>query len=105
MESDKAEIQSGGPGAAAGPGPGILTGLAGFHPDALLAQADLAEALGVCGRTLRRMVMKSELPPPVPLGGRKVWLAGRVRDWLRVRAERAEKDAARSLAKIHNLSP
>ena len=82
------------------PGTGALHEL----PDgALLDGPALALALGVCHRTLRRMIRRRELPPGVKLGAGNKWLAGRVRAWINTRAEQAEKEAAREAARLRAL--
>jgi len=92
-----------GVGLAAGPATGIMTGLCGLDPDALLDAKALAFALRVCDRTLRRMVRRHELPPPVSFGGRGRWLAGAVLSHFKARAARAEKEAAREIARLKAL--
>jgi len=84
--------------------PGIMTGLATLPPDSMLTEAALAGALGVTSRTIRRMSGRFELPPPVRLAGRAIWIAGRVREHIQARAERAAREAERAAAKIHALS-
>jgi predicted DNA-binding transcriptional regulator AlpA len=86
-----------------GDGHGVIQELAELHEDALIDAAALARHLGVCDRTLRRMIRRGELPPPVRMGGRSRWLAGRVRQWINDRAALAEKDAARELARLRAL--
>ena len=85
-------------------GSGVFTALAALPVDSLIDQRALADAFRVCERTLRRMVRAGQLPPPVALGARRVWIAGRVRDWLAGRAAEAERRAKRQLAKIEQFS-
>jgi predicted DNA-binding transcriptional regulator AlpA len=79
--------------------PGIVIGLAALPDKAVLDVGALAAVLHVAPRTVRRMVYRCELPPPVPLGGRRVWLAGRVLAHLAESAERAEREAERQAAR------
>jgi predicted DNA-binding transcriptional regulator AlpA len=73
-------------------------------PDsALLDLPGLALALGCCERTARRMLARRQLPPGIRLGGRNVWYAGRVRQYLEVRMEEAEKAALRERARLGAL--
>ena len=81
----------------------VITGLAGLSPDVLLDEKALAGALGVCGRTLRRMVSRHELPPAVKLAGRSRWFAGRVLDHIKARADLALKSAERELSRIQRI--
>ena len=68
--------------------------LAEYASDTLLDQMALSAALSVSPRTLRRMVARSELPPGIPLGRRKVWRVRDVLDYLASRADNAAKEAA-----------
>ena len=82
----------------------ILDDLARLPEKALLDEAQLAKALDVTPRTIRRMVSRFELPPPVSLGGRPVWFAGRVLAHIEAAAERAEREADRRAKKTSQLS-
>lgn len=73
--------------------PAVAEGLAGLPDDQWIDQATMAEAFGVVDRTLRRMVERGEVPPPIPLAGGSRWKVGRVREWLDNRARQAEADA------------
>jgi len=95
MESEKAI--GGSPVGNAG------AGLAELPDSAMMDLAALALALGCCQRTARRMVRRRELPPPIKLGRRSVWTAGRLRAWLDRRAEGAEAEAEKELARIHRI--
>ena len=105
-----AEHEAGGPALAIppddSPGVGLLVEtLARLPAQSILDEGRLAAVLGVHGRTVRRMVKRGELPPAVPLGGRSVWLAGRVLDYLDRQAERAEREAERAARRIAAYSP
>jgi predicted DNA-binding transcriptional regulator AlpA len=54
----------------------------------------LGAALAVSARTVQRLVGQGQLPPGVELGGKTLWIVGRVLAWLAGRAEQAEKKAA-----------
>ena len=73
----------------------VLTGLAALPPDALLDETAVASALKVSKRTIRRMVSRYELPPPVRFAGRATWQAARILTWFERRADRAEREARR----------
>lgn len=73
----------------------VLTRLAELPERALLDEAALADALSVSDRTVRRMVARGELPPPVQLASRATWQAGRVLGWIEEQIERAEQQARR----------
>ena len=72
---------------------GVFTILAKLPKEALVDEDALARALGVCARTVRRMVTRDELPPPIRVAGRSMWLAGNVIAWLKDKAEQAERYA------------
>ena len=81
-------------------GTGVISALAEFPREALLNENAMCRAFDVCDRTIRRMVARHELPPPVRLGGRSTWIVGRVLDWLNSRAEEAEQDARKVIDMI-----
>lgn len=83
---------------------GVLTALAELPAKAILTEAAMAKAFGVTGRTIRRMVARYELPPPILISGRSTWLAGRVLAWIEGRAERQERSAAQVIAKINEFN-
>ncbi len=86
-------------GSEAGPlpdAPGILiAALAELPEKAILDEARLAHLFHVSPRTVRRMVGRFELPPPVSLGGRSVWMAGRIVEHIDAAAERKQRVAER----------
>ena len=83
--------------------PLVSTDLALYAPETILDQAALGAALGVSPRTLRRMVARLEIPPGLPLGGKKVWLAGKVREFLALRAENVVRRSQRSREEVMSL--
>ena len=80
-----------------------ITALADLPERALLSEAYLAEVFGVTDRTVRRMVERGELPPPLPIGSRPLWLAGRVLRHIEANADRAEEDARQEAARIRGM--
>ena len=73
----------------------LISALAELPTKAILDEARLAHFLQVSPRTLRRMVARFELPPAITLGGRSMWVVGRILDYIEARAESAERDATR----------
>ncbi len=73
----------------------VSTKLAELPEDAMLDKGALAEILDVCARTLQHMVARREIPPGISLGNRKVWFAGKVREFLK---RRADEEADQKLA-------
>jgi len=83
--------------------PELITALADLPEGALLSEAYLAETFRVTDRTVRRMVARGELPPPLPIGSRPLWLAGRVMRHFQANADRAEEDARKEAARIREM--
>lgn len=81
----------------------VITALAELPPKALLDGKALAQALGLCPRTVRRMVGRFELPPPISFGGRSTWQVEKVLAYFEARADQAARQAARAAAKLGNL--
>ena len=82
----------------------IITRLQEMPSSALVDEAALAHTLGVSKRTVRRMVARYELPPPVRLAGRSTWQAGKVVSWFEQRAERLAREAERHAKKVRRFS-
>jgi predicted DNA-binding transcriptional regulator AlpA len=72
---------------------GFLMGLAGLPTNTLLGEKALAAVLDVSTRTLHRMVVRGQMPQGVKLGGRRVWMAGKVIEYLSAEAERLAMEA------------
>ena len=83
----------------------VIDSLARLPEMAILDESRLAETLQVTTRTVRRMVARFELPPPVSLAGRSVWMAGRVLRFIENAIERAEQEAAKQSQRIRRFSP
>jgi predicted DNA-binding transcriptional regulator AlpA len=79
--------------------------LAELPERAILDEARLAGILQVASRTVRRMVVRHELPPPISLAGRSVWLAGHVLTHIERAAVRAAEEAERAAAKLGGFEP
>jgi len=60
----------------------VILGLASMPEGALLDEAALASVLSVTRRTVRRMVCRFELPPPIRLANRSTWRAGTILTWI-----------------------
>jgi len=84
---------------------GVLTELARLPADALLNESAMARIFGVVNRTIRRMVIRHELPPPIRVAGKSMWFAGLVLAHLRAKAELAAKAEEKKLAKLRLLEP
>lgn len=84
---------------------GVIDTLARLPEKTLVDESSLAAALKVTSRTVRRMVSRLELPPPVQLGGRSVWMVGRVLEHIESALEDAKQEAVKELQRIQRLSP
>ena len=65
-----------------------LTGLASMPENTLLDETMLSGLLEVSTRTLRRMVGRRQLPQGMKMGCRRIWLAGKVIEFLSDEADR-----------------
>ncbi len=77
--------------------PEIVMSLVKYDDGDYITKIGLAEAFGCSERTLQRMVERLELPPPTLLAGRKVWIVGKLRTWIRTAADRQEEEALRAM--------
>ena len=66
-----------------------ITRLAELPAQTLLDERAVAEVFAVTARTIRRMVARFELPPPIRMAGRSTWIAGRILEHVNERAKRA----------------
>jgi predicted DNA-binding transcriptional regulator AlpA len=81
----------------------IVTRLAELPGKALLDEQAMADAFGVSKRTVRRMVSRFEIPPPVSLAGKATWVAERVLAHIEGHAERAARKAEQEARRIEAL--
>ena len=81
-----------------------ITGLAALPGQTLVDEHALAQILSITTRTVRRMVTRHELPPPVPLAGRSTWVVARLLAHIEARAERAAQKAEREAQRIEALT-
>jgi len=77
-----------------------VTQLAELPAESLLDSAALARCLSVSTRTLRRMAGRGELPKGIKLGGRRVWIAGKILEFLAHRADRHAAEAKKVAARL-----
>ncbi len=92
-------------GAGAGECPGVITALAVLPKKTILNEAAMAKIFDVTDRTIRRMVTRHEIPPPIRVAGRSSWFAGYVLDHLDAQAVKKQKEAERVMSKIRRISP
>lgn len=79
---------------------GVFSYLATLPEKSIIAKVALSKMFGICGRTVTRMVDRGEIPPPIRVAGKNVWVAGRLLNWLLESARRKEEAVAK-LAKRH----
>lgn len=78
----------------------LIVELALLPPGALLDECAMAEVFSVTKRTIRRMVTKREVPPPICLAGRATWVAGSVVQHITDRVDDAAKRASREARRL-----
>ena len=83
---------------------GAITRLAELPERALVDEQFVADVFDVTPRTVRRMVARCEIPPPLSVGSRSMWLAGRILDFLDGRAQQVQRDAEREAERISEYS-
>lgn len=83
---------------------GVIVGLADLPASAMLTASGLAKALCVCERSVTRLVARGELPSPISMGNKKVWLVGRVLDFISKRMEQAERSQEIQAARLRNAA-
>lgn len=78
----------------------VILGLAGLPDRALLDETALAGVLRCTKRTIQNLVQRFELPPPLPLAGRKVWVVKSLMGWLEERSERLGAKAIKEAERL-----
>ena len=81
-----------------------ITSLATLPDRTLLDEGALAVALNLSKRTVRRMVVRHELPRPFRFGGKSTWLSGKVLEHIEVRAAREARESDRAARKLEAIS-
>ncbi len=61
--------------------------LEGIDPLSLVFEDDIAQHFDRCSRTVKRAVLKGELPPPTKLFGQPVWTVGSILKHIESRLE------------------
>lgn len=65
-----------------------------------LDESSMATLFGVSRRTIKRWVQNGQLPAPCPIGGQRLWTAGRLVAFVDERAGLAEVSGRRRAAAI-----
>lgn len=80
--------------------PGVYVEIARLPDRAIVTEEALSRMLSVTCRTVRRMVQRNEIPPPVALAGKAVWFVGNILEHIQKRVERlTQKTERRQLAR------
>ena len=90
--------ESGGDGA-------LIDAFSRLSENDILDRSGLAKALKVTTRTVSRMVDRFELPPPIRLAGRSVWIVGPLLEHIRAKVTAAAAEARQRADRIRKLSP
>lgn len=80
--------------------PEIVMSLSRYDDGDYITKAGLAAAFGCTGRTIQRMIERLDIPPPVFLAGRKVWIVGKLRAWISSSAQRQEEEALKAMGPL-----
>ena len=72
---------------------GLCLLLGDLGDGAAISTAFLAHEMGVSEVTVKRMIARGELPPPVSMGKWNIWTAGWLRGWIEMRLEAAAQEA------------
>jgi len=82
-----------------------MLGLGFFQPADVLNEQILASLLNRCPTTIKRMVAKGELPPPIKLAGAKCWTVQVLSDHFARRLAEAARERERLGGKLRALRP
>ena len=80
-----------------------VTQFADLPAEAILDARALGRCFSVSTRTLRRMVARGQLPRGIKLGRRRMWLAGKVLQYLTAEADRRAAEAKRIASRLREL--
>ena len=81
----------------------IITELAKLEPRTLITRAGLAKMFQVTEDTIKNMVCRGELPPPVILAKRPTWMAGRILEFIDRQMEIVARKAQPVLRDEHRM--
>ena len=74
-----------------------------YGSSALVTKQALTRLLGCHESTIEAAVTRGDLPPPVALMGRKVWMVGVICDHLRKRLDDAAREAEKETARLRRV--
>ena len=83
----------------------IVSELGELGDGAIISESALAKLLNRHPVSIKRAVLRGELPHPIRLLGQSVWTIGSIVKYLEKRLEAAANDAERQRKKIEQLRP
>lgn len=83
----------------------IVPALGELGSGAIISESALAKLLNRHPVSIKRAVLRDELPQPVRLLGQSVWTAGVIVQFLEKRLEDAAQDAERQQERLNSLKP
>ena len=83
----------------------LIDGLARLPRDSMIDKKRLASVLGVSTRTVQRMVERHELPPPIRLVKKAMWIVKDLLEHIEQIAIQTAEEARQEEARIKKYSP
>ncbi len=77
--------------------------LAQYADNDILTREGMCQVFKCAPRTVFRMAERFEIPPPLPLAGRSVWVVGRLKAWIIGVAQCKEEEALREAKRLKIL--
>jgi len=81
----------------------MVFNLSDYAEDDYLTKAGMCQAFKCTQRTVQRMVDRFEIPPPMPLAGRNVWIVGKLKAWIANAADRLEGEALKEAKRMNYI--
>lgn len=75
--------------------PGIIPEFADLKPDTIITEEGMARIFRRDRSTVKKMVLRGELPPPCRLAGSNIWTIAAIVRHIEARLEEASKDMKR----------
>lgn len=87
-------------GRCTGTGHLCTAGMAAMPTSTMIDELTLAGHLQVSTRTIRRMVAHGQIPEGVKIGGRRVWMVGKLLEYVAAEADRLASEARRRALRL-----
>ena len=75
--------------------PGVIPEFADLKPDTIITEGGMARIFRRDRSTVKKMVLRGELPPPCRMAGSNIWTIGAIVRHIEARLEEAGKDMRR----------